>query len=191
MIIGATSLFRTDFAKSLGVFKAGACRIHHSASSRLLSELSAVPIIAWHRHPYLFSWKFIIYDTSLVGASGDLSAIIQLKWDLIGQLLSHMLLWSFISSKCPSKVPKCNMAEQISPTVKAITLGTSNWQNENNYKCMRSDQETIPQYFWKWNVWFVSYNIIFFIWILRILKYNPLCIAYPNELEIVLFNWWF
>lgn len=46
------------------VFQAGACGIHHSATSQLLLELSAVPIIAWHRHPYLFSWKFIIYDTS-------------------------------------------------------------------------------------------------------------------------------
>ena len=46
------------------VFGAGARSVHHSATSQLHLELSAVPIIAWHRHPYLFSWKFIIYDTS-------------------------------------------------------------------------------------------------------------------------------
>lgn len=46
------------------VFQAGARGVHHSATSQLLLELSAVPIIAWHHHPYLFSWKFIIYDTS-------------------------------------------------------------------------------------------------------------------------------
>lgn len=46
------------------VFQPGACSIHHSATSQLHLKLSAVAIIAWHRHPYLFSWKFIIYDTS-------------------------------------------------------------------------------------------------------------------------------
>lgn len=84
------------------VFRAGACGVHHSATSQLHLEQSAVPIIAWHRHPYLFSWKFIIYDI-LVSASGDLNAIILLKWDLIGQLLSQLLLWSNFF-KCPSIV---------------------------------------------------------------------------------------
>ena len=46
------------------VFGVGACSVHHSATGQLYLELSAVPIIAWHRHPYLFSRKFIIYDTS-------------------------------------------------------------------------------------------------------------------------------
>lgn len=46
------------------VFGVDACGVHQSATSQLHLELSAVPIIAWHHHPYLFSWKFIIYDTS-------------------------------------------------------------------------------------------------------------------------------
>lgn len=40
----------------------------------------------------------------LASASGDLNAIILLKWDLIGQLLSHLLLWSHFF-KCPSIAP--------------------------------------------------------------------------------------
>lgn len=64
MIIGAASLCHGDFHTLLHVFWIGACSLHQSATIQLHSELSAVPIIAWHHHPYLFSWKFIIYDTS-------------------------------------------------------------------------------------------------------------------------------
>lgn len=39
-------------------------------------------------------WHILIY------ASGDLNAIILLKWDLIGQLLSRLLLWSHFF-ECP------------------------------------------------------------------------------------------
>lgn len=46
------------------VFGVSACGVHQSATSQLHLKLSAGPITPWHRHPDLFSWKFIIYDTS-------------------------------------------------------------------------------------------------------------------------------
>ena len=66
----------------------------HITLVSLTHRLSAAPIIAWHYHPYLFSWIFIIYYTSLPGrAPGDPSSIMALKEDLIGRA---PVLFSFL-----------------------------------------------------------------------------------------------
>ncbi len=95
MIIRGNSLSHADFANYFTCFRGRCLRstsVHHQPASleakccaNYCMTLPSISVLMeihnlWH---------------ILVSASGDLNAIIPLKWDLIGQLLSRLLLWSY------------------------------------------------------------------------------------------------
>lgn len=99
MIIEGTFVCHANFAYHLNMFSRQVPAAKHCSIYQLTS-LGAECCANYCMTPPSISVLMEIHNLwhILFSASGDPNAIISLKWDLIGQLLSQLLLWSLISS---------------------------------------------------------------------------------------------
>ena len=130
MVIGARALSSWHCKSSRHEIRAGARGMHHSLVS-LTHRLSAAPIIAWHYHPYLFSWIFIIYYTPLPGRTPrDPSSIMALKEDLIGRIAVVFYFFCFPwnrGTNCNARMVPCSAGTHrvcLSPSASSTPSST-------------------------------------------------------------------